>query len=116
MLRAMPVIEALVDALSTQWRVGRQTAASDLPRASTCPGWSVRDVENHSIGVSLKSADFASAKTDHPRPPPGDLIGSNLFDALAHTCDIATPANVAIECSDVLWSAGLVAAHAVIDP
>src|SRR6185437_14064373 len=40
-----------------------------------CPGWSVRDVMNHSIGVTMKFADFAAGGSDHPRTPPGDLVG-----------------------------------------
>ena len=30
---------------------------------------------NHSIGVTLKFADFAAGGNDHPRTPPGDLVG-----------------------------------------
>ena len=30
---------------------------------------------NHSIGVTLKFADFAAGGSDHPRTPPGDLVG-----------------------------------------
>jgi hypothetical protein len=30
---------------------------------------------NHSIGVTLKFADFATGGNDHPRTPPGDLVG-----------------------------------------
>ena len=30
---------------------------------------------NHSIGVTLKFADFAAGGSDHPRTPRGDLVG-----------------------------------------
>jgi uncharacterized protein (TIGR03086 family) len=30
---------------------------------------------NHSIGVTLKFADFAAGGSDYPRTPPGDLVG-----------------------------------------
>ena len=30
---------------------------------------------NHSIGVTMKFADFAAGGSDHPRTPPGDLVG-----------------------------------------
>src|ERR1035438_3878061 len=45
--------EALVAALETQVTTGRQVRASQLPLPSACPGWSVREVLNHSIGVPL---------------------------------------------------------------
>jgi len=30
---------------------------------------------NHSIGVTMKFADFAAGGSDHPRTPSGDLVG-----------------------------------------
>ena len=78
----MEVVEALTTALEAQRAVGRLVEPADLPRATTCPGWSVFDVLNHSIGVTLKFAAFASGATDRPRSPTGDLIGSSLDDAL----------------------------------
>lgn len=69
-------------AVEAQWRVGRQVAPADLRRDTKCPGWSVFDVLNHSIGVTLKFAEFASGSTDRPRSPTGDLIGDSLDDAL----------------------------------
>jgi hypothetical protein len=35
----------------------------------------VRDVMNHSIGVTMKFARFAAGGSDHPRTPRGDLVG-----------------------------------------
>jgi uncharacterized protein (TIGR03086 family) len=37
---------------------------------------------NHSIGVTLKFADFAAGGSDHPRTPPGDLVGRDHRRAL----------------------------------
>jgi hypothetical protein len=42
----------------------------------------VRDVLNHSIGVTIKFTGFAAGATDHPRPPAGDLVGSDHALAL----------------------------------
>lgn len=78
----MEVVEALTTAVDAQWALGRLVAPADLARATQCPGWSVFDVVNHSIGVTLKFAEFASGSTDSPRSPTGDLIGTSLDDAL----------------------------------
>jgi uncharacterized protein (TIGR03086 family) len=37
---------------------------------------------NHSVGVTLKFADFAAGTTDAPHTPPGDLIGVDYRQAL----------------------------------
>ena len=42
----------------------------------------MREVMNHSIGVTLKFADFAAGGSDHPRSPPGDLVGRDHRRAL----------------------------------
>ena len=152
-----PLAEALIAALDTQARTGQQVRARQLALPTPCPGWSVREVMNHSIGVTLKFADFAAGRTDHPHPPAGDLVGRdhglalrsaaeqaraawaaadmtrrcylpfgtvpaglaagiNLFDALAHTWDIATATSVTLHCDDDLWTAGHQAARLVIGP
>jgi hypothetical protein len=74
--------EALVAALETQVTTGRQVRAPQLPLPSACPGWSVREVLNHSIGVTLKFTGFAAGVTDHPRAPAGDLVGRDHALAL----------------------------------
>jgi uncharacterized protein (TIGR03086 family) len=76
------VAEALVAALETQVTTGRQVRAPQLPLPSACPGWSVREVLNHSIGVTLKFTGFAAGVTDHPRAPAGDLVGRDHALAL----------------------------------
>jgi len=152
-----PLADALIAALDIQARTGQQVRARQLPLPSPCPGWSVGEVMNHSIGVTLKFADFAAGRTDHPHAPAGDLVGRdhglalrsaadqalaawaaadltrpchlpfgtfpaemaagiNLFDALAHTWDIATATGVTLRCDDDLWTAGLDAARLVIGP
>jgi uncharacterized protein (TIGR03086 family) len=78
----METVEALTTAVEAQWALGRLVAPADLARATRCPGWSVFDVVNHSIGVTLKFAEFASGSTDAPQSPTGDLIGTSLGDAL----------------------------------
>jgi uncharacterized protein (TIGR03086 family) len=69
-------------ALQAQVRTGRLIQAVQLSLDSPCPGWSVRDVMNHSIGVTLKFAGFAAGGSDHPRSPPRDLIGPDHYLAL----------------------------------
>jgi uncharacterized protein (TIGR03086 family) len=78
-----PEAEALLAALDIQIRTGRQIRAAQLGLGSPCPGWSVRDVINHSLGVTLKFAGFAAGRTDHPRAPAGDLVGGDHALALA---------------------------------
>jgi uncharacterized protein (TIGR03086 family) len=151
----MDVIDALATALDAQVGVGDHLRPPDLDLNSACPGWTIRHALSHSIAVTLKFADFASGVTDHPREPPGDLVGGdhrlalrdaattsraawafvdrtrschlgfgdfpanvaaglNLYDVLAHTWDIATPAGLTFELDDDVWNIGLVAARVVI--
>jgi uncharacterized protein (TIGR03086 family) len=84
-----PIAEALTAALDTQARTGQQVQAPQLSLASPCPGWSVREVMNHSIGVTLKFAAFAVGGADHPHPPPGDLLGRDHGLALRSAADQA---------------------------
>jgi uncharacterized protein (TIGR03086 family) len=150
-----PRAQALIGALETQAATGARLRPAQLPLASTCPGWSVRDVLNHSIAVTLKFALFAAGTVDRPQEPTGDLVsadhvlalrsaaaaaraawasadmtrrcrlsfgtfpadlaaGINLFDALAHTWDVAAATGVMMRCDDYLWRAGLDAARIVI--
>lgn len=155
MLVGMDRVEALLLALDAQVELGRHIRADQLARGTPCEGWYVREVMNHSIGVTLKFADFAAGATIQPVAPVGDLVGRdhlkalrscadaaraawpsadmtrscdlpfgvfsadlaagiNLFDALAHTWDIASATGVQLECPDVLWSVGLDSARSVI--
>ena len=77
-----PAAEALTAALRAQVRTGQLIRAAQLSLETPCPGWSVRDVMNHSIGVTLKFAGFAAGGSDHPRSPPGDLVGPDHRRAL----------------------------------
>ena len=79
----------LIAALQAQAGIGRQVRAWQLPLEWPCPGWSVRDVMNHSIGVTLKFADFAAGGSDHPRAPSGDLVGRDHGLALRSAADTA---------------------------
>ena len=89
---SVEVVEALLTALEAQWVLGTHVSAAALSRPSRCPGWSVFDVLNHSIGVTLKFTEFASAVTDRPRAPDGDLIGSRPAQALRKSADAARTA------------------------
>jgi uncharacterized protein (TIGR03086 family) len=75
-------LEALVDALDMQVGVGGQVQSSQLSLASPCPGWTVRDVMGHSIGVTLTFTEFAAGTTDAPHAPTGDLVGRDHRQAL----------------------------------
>lgn len=86
------IVEALVLALDVQWAVGRQVPASDLVLDTPCPGWTVYDVMNHSVGITLKFTDFAAGLTDHPRSPTGDLLGGDHPTALRSAADAAQSA------------------------
>jgi len=87
-----PRAEALVAALDSQVETGRQISAAQLGLDSPCPGWSVREVINHSLGVTLKFADFAAGRTDHPRAPAGDLVGNDHVIALERAAGTARAA------------------------
>jgi uncharacterized protein (TIGR03086 family) len=65
-----------------QVELGDRLEESQLVLPTPCAGWSVREVLNHSIGVTLKFAEFASGATDRPRPPAGDLLGADHRVAL----------------------------------
>jgi uncharacterized protein (TIGR03086 family) len=82
----------LMAALRVQVRTGRLIRSGQLSLESPCPGWSVRDVVNHSIGVTLKFADFAAGGSDHPRTPPGDLVGRDHRLALRSAAGAAQSA------------------------
>lgn len=74
--------EALAEALEAQVRLGDAIEESDLALASSCAGWRIRDVLNHSVAVTLKFAAFARGETDRPRTPPGDHLRDDHRAAL----------------------------------
>jgi uncharacterized protein (TIGR03086 family) len=82
-------IEALLAALDLQVEVGEQLRPSHLAHDSRCAGWSIRDVLGHSIGVTVKLADFAAGTTDEPRTPEGDLVGPDHRLALERAAEAA---------------------------
>lgn len=88
----MQPLEALLNALDLQVAVGGQVQSSQLSLDSPCPGWTVRDVMNHSIGVTLKFTGFAAGTTDAPHAPPGDLVGRDHRQALRATASAAQKA------------------------
>jgi len=74
---------ALDRALALQLDVVRRVHFESLGLMSRCEGWTVREVLNHSVGVTTKFTDFASGSTDEPHTPPGDLIGQDHTAAVA---------------------------------
>jgi uncharacterized protein (TIGR03086 family) len=70
-------VPALIAALELQVRVCGQVEDRQLDVESACAGWSVREVMAHSVGVTLKFADFAGGLTDRPHAPSGDLLGAD---------------------------------------
>ena len=88
----MHPVDALVGALEAQVAVGLRLQPSQLLLDSPCPGWSVRDVLNHSIGTTSKFTDFAAGRTEHPRSPDGDLVGPDHRAALGRTVNTARAA------------------------
>ena len=56
------------------------------------PGVVVRDVLGHSVAVTTKFTEFAAGRTDRPRTPGGDLVGSDHRAALRSVADAATRA------------------------
>ena len=52
----------------------------------------MRDVLNHSIGVTVKFTDFAAGRTDRPRTPRGDVLGRDhlaAFEVVAASARVA---------------------------
>jgi uncharacterized protein (TIGR03086 family) len=92
MLVGVDPVEALSAALDTHWAVGRTVSVADLGRPTPCPGWSVSDVLNHSVGVIVKFTRFASGTTDHPRTPGGELLGDDHVGALRSATESARSA------------------------
>jgi uncharacterized protein (TIGR03086 family) len=70
-------VAALVCALELQLVVVQQVRNEDLELPSRSESWTVRQVLNHSVGVTRKFADFASGVTDEPHTPVGDLLGED---------------------------------------
>ena len=62
-------MEALLLALDHQVLVVERLDPAHLTVPSACSGWSVGDVLSHSIGVTMKFADFAGGSTDRPPRP-----------------------------------------------
>lgn len=151
----MGYVFALAAALELQATTVEGIGADDLAAASRCEGWSIRDVLEHSIGVTREFTGFAQGLTDEPHAAEVDLLGRdhgavargavvasalawrradmsrlcrlsfgtfsaeaaagiNLFDALAHTWDVAAPLGLELPAHSDLWSLGLEAARGVI--
>jgi uncharacterized protein (TIGR03086 family) len=72
-----PPVDALIEALELQVGVGRQVLPSQLSCTTPCGDWTVREVMNHSVGVTMKFTDFAAGRTNRPRAPEGDLLGAD---------------------------------------
>lgn len=88
---------ALTIVLDGSARLVSRVTAGQLPLGTPCPGWSVRDVIGHAIGVTLKFAVFARGTTDRPHAPSGDLVGDDHRTAFRNA---ATTAMAAWACAD----------------
>lgn len=79
---AMPMAGALIEALAAVRDHAARFPRSALDLETPDPGWSVRDVLGHVVGVTVKFAEFAEGVTDRPRTPRGDLLGSDHAGAV----------------------------------
>ena len=70
------VVAALEEALERTAAVVRQIGTPDLGRPTPCSGWSIRDLLNHVVAVTIRFTRFAEGD-DEPRMPPGDLLGES---------------------------------------
>jgi uncharacterized protein (TIGR03086 family) len=152
----MSRVHALTTALEQQLAVVRVVRPEQLDLESRCEGWTIRQVLDHSLGVTHKFANFAAGLTDEPHTPQRAMLSSdhetaaaeevnyasnawraadmtrrcrlpfgtfqaseaagiNLFDALAHTWDIAAPIGVDLAQDHPVWLEGLDAATAVME-
>jgi uncharacterized protein (TIGR03086 family) len=90
-------VDALLAALETQVEVGRRIQPAQLSLTTPCDGWTARDVLSHSIGITLKFADFASGVTNRPIAQRGDLVGPDHVTALRSCADAARTAWVSAD-------------------
>jgi uncharacterized protein (TIGR03086 family) len=81
-------IPALAEVLLDQLDLVRRITRAQLSVASPCPGWTVRHVINHSIGVTQKFTRFAEGD-DRPSAPTGDLIGDDHVQAIECVVELA---------------------------
>jgi uncharacterized protein (TIGR03086 family) len=90
------MIPALAEVLLDELALVRRITRAQLSVASQCPGWSVRDVINHSIGVTRKFTRFAEGD-DRPSAPTGDLIGNDHVQALGCVVELARSAWASVD-------------------
>jgi uncharacterized protein (TIGR03086 family) len=57
---------SLLDALDLQVEVIEALGPGDLATPSMCAGWTVRDVLEHSVGITTKFTEFAAGRTHSP--------------------------------------------------
>jgi uncharacterized protein (TIGR03086 family) len=62
-------VGSLLVVLDAQLDVVAALGADELAVPSMCPGWTVEDVLAHSVGITLKFAEFAAGRTDAPHAP-----------------------------------------------
>ena len=88
----MTHVGPLLVAVDLQAEVGRRVRRSQLRLPSNCQPWTVGEVLSHSIGVTLKFAEFARGDTDQPHAPQGDLLGSDHVASLRRAAEVARTA------------------------
>ena len=92
----METIPALAEALLDQLALVRRITPAQLSVASPCPGWTIRHVINHSMGVTQKFTRFAEGD-DRPSAPTGDLIGDDHVQALECVVELARSAWASVD-------------------
>jgi len=88
----VPRVRELVRALELQVATVQALETTDLDLGSRCEGWTIREVLNHSLGVTRKFADFAAGLTDEPHAPPGDLLSPDYKTVVASVAEGARAA------------------------
>lgn len=86
---SMPMAGALIGALGVFAGYAERVPPTALGLGTPDPGWSVRDVLAHVLGVTVKFAEFAEGMTDRPRTPRGDLLGDDHTAAVRQAAERA---------------------------
>jgi uncharacterized protein (TIGR03086 family) len=68
-------VAALEEALGRTAAVVHGIRTPDLGRPTPCTGWTIRDLLNHVVAITIRFTRFAEGD-DAPRRPPGDLLGN----------------------------------------
>jgi len=78
----MTYVGALAEALDVQVLVADAVRSDQLDLASRCSTWSIRDVLEHSVGVTRKFTEFAAGGTDEPHADGAGVLGVDHVEAV----------------------------------